>query len=245
MGRASDAELGHLAAAIYDTPTAFDVYESGIPAGFGDHAPPQYRFAGRNYSMANAGICYGVVHAPEETIVSFRGSLVLKDWVLDMNAFANPFVHQEFGPVHPGFLWGMAEAADKIAKLADIAKPITITGHSLGAARAAILTALLFEKSINPSCLRRVVFGEPKPGFKQLASFINPVESRSYRNGDTHEHDPVPGMPFSFPPEEYVHPRPVIEVCEPPSGPLIEKLAAFSWHHIDLYTAALDKLIVA
>jgi hypothetical protein len=65
------------------------------------------------------------------------------------------------------------------------------------------------------------------------------VPGFSYRNGDARHHDLVADVPFSFPPLQYVHPTPIIEVCCRPSGPLFQRLGAFAYHHVELYVAAL------
>ena len=217
----TNTELAQCCADAYYTPANFDVYQSGA---------------------TDKKICYGFTHTPDEAIIAFRGTCSVIDLVRDLNTIANPFVHSTFGPVHPGFMEGMDDILEAIYNEVSPWQAITITGHSLGAARADILVALLLEKGVDPKRLKRVVFGEPKPGFKQLSDYISSVPGWSYRNGDAHFYDLVTALPFSFPPEEYVRSTALIEVCEPPSNDIIVQMAGFSWHHILLYVAGLKKL---
>jgi hypothetical protein len=117
-------------------------------------------------------------------------------------------------------------------------QPVIIAGHSLGAARAAILTALMVKDGVIPAA--RVVFGEPKPGLIDLAELIKGVPARSYRNGDTLHHDLVTDVPLSLPPLEYMHPTPIVPVCAEPTGDLFDRFGAFAWHHIGLYVTAVS-----
>jgi hypothetical protein len=112
--------------------------------------------------------------------------------------------------------------------------PIVITGHSLGAARAALLTGIMIEAGLPPA--RRVAFGEPKAGYRALAEFIAPVPAVSYRNGNTEAHDLITDMP-GVPWLPYVHPVPLTYVNAAP--PVDDPTGAFAWHHMGLYVAAL------
>jgi hypothetical protein len=85
----------------------------------------------------------------------------------------------------------------------------------------------------------RVVFGEPRPGFKSLADVIKSVPGRSYRNGDGAAFDVVTGVPFSFSFEPYVHPTRLIDVCARPAPNDPWGFAA--WHHVQLYQQALKE----
>jgi surfactin synthase thioesterase subunit len=107
------------------------------------------------------------------------------------------------GHVHSGFYAGMEHMWADLKPM--LSQPAIITGHSLGAARADVLTALMTVDSVLP--VARVVFGEPKPGLLDLAKLITGIPGRSYRNGDDTHHDLITDVPFSFPPEQYVHPK--------------------------------------
>lgn len=95
-----------------------------------------------------------------------------------------------------------------------------------------------------------VTFGEPRPGFIQLADILAPYPNRSYRNNPegVFGHDLVTDVPAHAPPEfPYVHggecgvnPRHLIDIDGPPTDPL--DLTPFRWHHTYLYLAGMLKL---
>jgi Lipase (class 3) len=185
------------------------------------------------------GVCWALADRGDYAVVVLRGSTTREDWRRDFDAWADPFHHDDLGPVHPGFLSGMRTVQREIVELAP-AKPLVITGHSLGAARASILSALLtFE---GRQILARVVFGEPRPGFAQLAYILSMTTGASYRNTGGARHDLITDVPFSFPPEEYVHPTPLIDVSEIPDKGISDSWGIFALHHMPLYAAALQKL---
>jgi Lipase (class 3) len=208
----SDSAIVALCAEIYQ-PTAagaFDYYDAG----------------------ADDSICWAVKRLDGFDVVIFRGSVTLQDWLRDAQALAVP---SRIGHVHSGFYAGMEHMwADLKAMLS---QPAIVTGHSLGAARAAVLTALMTVDGVPP--VARVVFGEPKPGLLDFAKLITGIPGRSYRNGDSTHHDLVTDVPLSFPPMQFVHPTPIIPVCCKPTGDLFSTMGVFAYHHIELYHAAL------
>ncbi len=213
----TDLEIAELLEQLYQGGAGFDHYEPGV---------------------GDSGICWALKRTPDADVILLRGSCTFQDWVRDLVALAAPFSHAVFGPVHPGFEVGMERAfMDVISKCWPTAqyRSTIIAGHSLGAGRTAILTALLTEWGHPP--LARVVFGEPKPGFQKLADYIKGVPARSYRNASGGQYDLVTSVPISFPPEEYVHPGPLIDVCAPP--PDGDSWGVFAFHHLGLYIQAL------
>lgn len=179
------------------------------------------------------GICWAIKRLPGFDLVIFRGSVTTLDWVRDLRALA---AVTRIGHVHIGFWAGLEHAWSDIRPL--LTQPAIVAGHSLGAARASILTALMVADGAAP--IARVVFGEPKPGMLDLAKIVEKVPGRSYRNGDQVHHDLVTDVPFSFPPLQYVHPTPIIPVfCEPHDDEFF-KDGVFAWHHIELYETALN-----
>lgn len=208
----SDAALASLCRGIY-LPTAlldFDHFDAG-----GDD-----------------GICWGIKKLPGFDVVVFRGSVTHLDWERDTRALSQL---TRVGHVHSGFWVGMEHVWSELRPL--VMQPVIVTGHSLGAARAAVLTALMVADGVPP--VARVVFGEPKPGLLDLAKIVATVPGRSYRNGNGLYHDLVTDVPFSMPPLQYMHPTPIIPVRADPTGPLFERLGAFAFHHIELYETAL------
>lgn len=178
------------------------------------------------------GICWAVKKLPGFDVVVLRGSVTTQDWIRDFRAMARL---TRVGHVHDGFYAGMEHMWADLRPL--LFNPCIVTGHSLGAARAAVLCALMAVDGIPP--VTRVVFGEPKPGLIDLAKIISGIPGRSYRNGDDVHHDLVTDVPFSFPPLQYVHPTPIVPVCMRPEGSTFAQLGVFAWHHIQLYSAAL------
>ena len=212
----SDAAIVALCAEIY-RPSAiagsFDHYDAGM----------------------DDGICWALKRLDGFDVVIFRGSVTLWDWLRDFRALATP---SRIGHVHNGFHAGMEHMWADLKPL--LSQPTIVAGHSLGAARADVLAALMTVDGVPP--VARVVFGEPKPGLLDFARLIAGIAGRSYRNGDSTHHDLVTDVPFSFPPEQYVHPTPTIPVCAQPNTDLFGRLGAFAYHHIELYEIALTRV---
>jgi hypothetical protein len=213
----TDADIAALCAAIYA--------DAGGPIVAWDHFD-----AGED-----DGVCWALKRLPACDVIVFRGSATFQDWVRDFRAAP---IFTRIGHVHDGFHSGMEHAWADIRLL--LKQPAVVTGHSLGAGRAAILTGFMVKDGVSP--VARVVFGEPKPGFLDLAELIAAVPGRSYRNGDGAHHDLVTDVPFSFPPLQYTHPTPIIPVCAPPTAD--DQWGAFSWHRPQLYSVALTASLV-
>lgn len=190
----------------------------------------------------DGGICWALVKLDDEYVFLLRGSKTLEDWLRDLIALPRPFEHNLYGAVHQGFKIGMREAADEMIEHWDGKTPLTICGHSLGAGRAAIAVAEMIVAGVSPSLMRRVVFGEPKPGMSQLAEFIAAVPARSYRNGMGFHHDLVTDVPFTTPSLAYVHPTPLTLVEQAPDSLTAQLLDVFGFHHMPLYAAAVRAL---
>lgn len=216
----SDLDLAKLCVGIYAYP--------GQPPVTWDHFDP---------GIDGDKVCWGIKRTGKDVAVILRGSVTELDWLRDLWAFANPFHHDDLGPVHPGFLSGMRTVERELGTLVDKSEPIYISAHSLGAGRGGILAGFLVLAGWN--VVGRVVFGEPKPGFLQLANIIKDVPGRSYRNGDGKHHDPVTDVPFSFPPEQFIHPTPIIQVTAKPATGLFGMYGVFAWHHMVHYQEAL------
>lgn len=162
-------------------------------------------------------------------VIVFRGSVDYIDWVRDFKGI--PEKHPRLGWCHDGFLDYMDLVFEEV--MAVIGRDIIVTGHSLGAARASILAGLLV--SHGSKLVARVVFGEPRPGFNQLATILRQsgAQLRSYRNGS----DPVTQVPELF--GRYVHPSPLIALHAEPQRH--DDMDVLRYHDIDLYLSALRK----
>lgn len=215
----TDAQIANLLLDLYGGKNSFDFVESG---------------------SGDSGICWAHKRVDGVDYIFLRGSVTLQDWFRNLLALAAPWTHETLGPVHPGFLLGMDRCWAEIKQRTS--GPWVVSGHSLGAARAAVLTGLMIESGVTPLC--RVVFGEPKPGFSKLAQYISHVPSRSYRNGHNRDHDLVTSVPISFPPEEYVHAEALIDVTAIPSLKQTLKYGPLRYHVMELYAQALAALKV-
>jgi hypothetical protein len=190
---------------------------------------------------ADDGVCWGLKKLDGYDAVIFRGSITLQDWLRDLFVLPLPAMlplSTRIGHVHAGFYLGMEHVWQELRPM--VSQPVVIGGHSLGAARASDLCALMVVDGVTPAA--RVVFGEPKPGLIDLAEIIKDVPARSYRNGDKLHHDLVTDVPMTFPPHQFVHPTPIVPVCAEPTGDLFSRLGAFAYHHIQLYQAAVAAL---
>ena len=94
--------------------------------------------------------------------LSFRGteSNNARDWVVDAKFSPKPGA---LGKVHSGFDEALDEVwTDVAADLAGDARPLTITGHSLGGGLAILAAARLIDAGSSPAAV--YVFGCPRPG---------------------------------------------------------------------------------
>jgi hypothetical protein len=158
------------------------------------------------------------------TVVTMRGSMTPVDFLRDLDACVDPFDHDALGPVHSGFMDGMEGVWNDIKQHTD--GPRVVIGHSLGAARATILTGLMVLDGHPP--LARVVWGEPKSGTIKLAKLVRQVPGRSYRNGDKFFHDPVTDVPLTIPLADYVRATPLIDI----HVAYVVDLKSHDWHKL-------------
>ena len=176
------------------------------------------------------GICWGLKRLDGYDVFVLRGSATIEDWWRDFDFIGELDTHPVLGDVHAGFFDGMPEAWSAMQAL--LQQPLVITGHSLGAGRAAIVAGLAIASGVVP--VRRIVFGEPKPGFQQLADLLSNVPAASYRNGNDISHDPVTDVPIGL---KYVHPSALTDVSAQP--PVLDPWGPLAWHHMQLYRDAL------
>lgn len=185
----------------------------------------------------NMDVAYGVKIVDGVAVVIFPGSVTFLDWRRDLDTWADtPHVHPQLGPLHEGFYLGMEMTWDKIKSRG--ALRMIFGGHSLGAARANNLTGLASIDGAPP--IAKVLFGEPKSGFQQLAAITSKVPGRTYRNGSSVFHDVVTDVPYYISPLLYSHDRDFTLVRVDP--PAIDEFGFFAWHHIQLYSKALSNM---
>lgn len=172
------------------------------------------------------GIVWGYQMRDDCEVVAFRGSKTPEDWLLDSAAVPMPY--QDLGLVHAGFLFGMPDVLNVIKPI----RPLVVCGHSLGAARASIFTGLALAKG--HTVARRVCFGEPNAGMRELANVVKQAPGVSYRNREGWQVDLVTVIPFV--PPTFCHPTSPV-VLEAHADP--DEHTPFRLHHMTLYRAAL------
>jgi hypothetical protein len=163
-------------------------------------------------------------------ILVLRGSVNVDDWMRD--AAAVPEWHPQLGFCHAGFLAGMDDVFAEVCRA--LGAKLTITGHSLGGARARILAGLFACNGLPVDTL--TVFGSPKPAFVNLARIIQKsgMKHTSYRN----RNDIVPTVPLTLPPcFDFVHTEDWTQ-CD--AAPDVANLEPLRDHSISLYCAALS-----
>lgn len=157
-----------------------------------------------DFLYKNDKVYCGVKHVNGIAVAAFRGSVTTPDWMHDLDAL--PFATLDIGTVHMGFFEGVPESIP--ALLPNLKGPLVITGHSLGAAHAALFAGRLTVMGVPVS--RLVLCGSPRPGFSRLASILVPIPKASYKN----RFDPVTCVPLD-PPYMQVCPFTTVNV-EPP-----------------------------
>jgi hypothetical protein len=188
------------------------------------------------------GIAFGVKDLGPVIALIFRGTTSLNDFVHDGECVADPLEHDGLGPVHPGFFEGLPELWMRLQNKLTT-KPCVVAGHSLGAARASLFTGLMILAGHPP--VRRLCFGEPRPGFPQSANIIAEVRARSFCNGNGRAHDLVTDVPFTTWVEDYVHATPLIPISAAPSEADVEQYLIFAWHPMHLYASATPEVLIA
>jgi hypothetical protein len=148
---------------------------------------------------ADTGISYGIVKGDLIDIVCFRGSITFQDWWND--AHAEMINAAPLGLVHAGFYKNMPAVIARIKP--NIRPNAVITGHSLGAARAAYAAAMIGSVS------QVTLFGCPRPGAAALVEALKDIPVNSYRN----RRDPVTELPLPlYPDMPYEHVRPFLQI---------------------------------
>ena len=174
----------------------------------------------------------GIQDTPEYGIICFRGSTTPMDWVRDFQA--QMVYYPDLGGVEFGFIQGLRKIIGDRRGVTP-GKPVYVTGHSLGAARACIFAAM--EKLAGFEVAGLTVFGCPRPGAAKLKALLSTISVKSYRNCN----DPVCEVPLDIPLlDPYEDVRPFIELnAEPPEN---DPWGPFAAHHFELYQKGLDAL---
>jgi len=138
----------------------------------------------RVISMAGHGAL--VAESEAETIVAFRGSASIRDWI-DDGQFYLASIPPYFGRVHVGFSRVLISLYAELSPYLQRGN-VAITGHSLGAA-----VAVLASCSVPVLSKPLYLFGCPKVGDRQ---FADSYQHRVYRV--INDLDPVCHAPFDW-----------------------------------------------
>lgn len=145
------------------------------------------------------------IEANNVTVVAFRGTTFDGlDIIKDLRAL--PWWARELGCwVHAGFLKGVRGIWPQMAgPLAQVQGPLILTGHSKGAAEAAVCAAMMkkllrrgLARGRSPTML--VTFGAPRVGFPGFCDITKNIPGERYVNGiDIVPSVPPPGFLLRF-----------------------------------------------
>lgn len=145
-------------------------------------------------------------------VLSYRGSVSLRNWIGNFNLEFNDFSACSGCRVHAGFLSSYNGSKDQVkaalaqAKAQNPGYSIVFTGHSLGAAIATLAAADLRQQGFNVALVSRLFFekvlqliidqytyGSPMVGNDAFANFVTKQGGGNYRI--THAYDAVPKLP--------------------------------------------------
>ena len=167
--------------------------------------------------LNHGGIVAGIKHQGGDTILAFRGSANIPDWLRDFECI--PEYERGLGWIDSGFYLDVQGFCKMVAPM--ITGNLVLTGHSLGAAHAVFCAA-------NIRSAQLTVFGCPRTSLgDELAKIIaeNGTKITSYRNWS----DIVTTVPLGY--------LPIIEPTEVYSKPQPEN--DFEAHKISRYVAAM------
>ena len=215
-----------------------------------------------NLSQDAATLCYGLYQYPDSPVIGWdyrddgsgsdgvvwaavrlngllwcvlRGSVTQTDWQRDFFALTDPFLHDDLGPVHPGFYKGLPLVCDRLLSLAKPGERLGVTGHSLGAGRSWLLSGLLTTRYHAPVCRR--AFGEPHSSGDNLFLINTAIaDDLSYRNvgGEPCDWEDV-DLVTTVPPW-FNRPKFTDLVVQPIAG---DPWGPFKYHHMCLYAGAI------
>lgn len=184
---------------IYENPLSFDsVYDNG------------FVYVGKK-----------VIHG--QTVLAFRGSKTLTDWLDDFEAI--PIAVPLVGTVHEGFWQGVEDIYERVGLRSG--DSVILTGHSLGCAHAALFARLCLLRHGSVSQL--YLFAPPRIGFQDFYDGLRNVgEIKAWQNAL----DPVPDVPFPLSGLPWAQ-FPLITITELPGG--MSDIDPIAYHAIELY----------
>lgn len=198
--------------------------------------------ANRSYDTCtfSTGDCEALIEMHNQhQVIAIRGTeggklltgLGFMDVIRDMRFI--PWYDKKLGWAHSGFLHGGLDIFEEIGENLDPDIPIIVTGHSLGAALALIVSILLKQAGYNVveyvgfACPRTFVYNKQKHNKDSSVRFPMTI----YR----YENDIVPILPLSFP-FGYHHP---VEMTQLGYG---DGLPSILDHSMSNYEEAINKI---
>ena len=166
---------------------------------------------------------------PDCTAVVHEGSHNMPNWINNFDAI---MMQTSVGGVEAGFYINLPQILAALISSIPTNKPVVITGHSRGAARAHIFAAMLIKQGYT---VEVVTFGSPRPGDAALAAILANAPNRSYYNfGHIDDQDYVCDCPLDLElVEPFVHPAGRIQIDIPPQPN--DPWLLLARHHIELY----------
>lgn len=177
-------------------------------------------------------VAYLTAQPDSMNVLAIEGTHDVLGWALDFLALPisahAPKQHPTLGMLHAGFLAAAEALLPRIA-VAVVGKPWVITGHSLGAALALLVGALMADEDNPP--LKIAAFAPPRVGGPHFLEALAAIPISAYRFGN----DPVTEVPFTVVPQFDYRQVPLIQIGEP---------MAPSWkcHAIENYVGAVKAL---
>jgi hypothetical protein len=149
-------------------------------------------YRGAPYSLATPLAHAKLFEFPDQRLLAWRGSVDPLDWLTDLQ-----FLRRDFGlgiQVHHGFADAIDQVNDQLIALARAsAKPLFITGHSLGAAMAILSGRNLIAQRISIPAI--YTFGGPRVGNKLFAAIYDALAIGPVTYRIVNEEDIVPRLP--------------------------------------------------
>ncbi|MEL7223357.1 MAG: lipase [Cyanobacteria bacterium J06576_12] len=158
-------------------------------------------------------VFYGfLLESDEDSILVFRGTQRTAEWVGNIYAVQQDYIHPQtgakLGRIHTGFR-GIADtiinpSVVETARQINPNKPCYVSGHSLGAALATVLALdiALAIPQLQPN-LQVYAYGSPRIGDPEFARSYAKILPNSFRVSN--QADPIPTLPPTKLRSEFVH----------------------------------------
>lgn len=164
-------------------------------------------------------------------VVAIEGTRNVAGWALDFVAIPEELratvSHPTLQWMHAGFYTAAIDALPIVREIAQKG-PFALAGHSLGAAEAGAIGALLILEGLKP--VKIGMFAPPRVAGDKYVSVVSSVPNCAYRYAD----DPVPMVPFSL----HDFPYRQVSLTQIGRGLFARMiLDPFVYHHIQNYVA--------